>query len=393
MEDCIKQLVENTIPYVLEWKRYFHMHPEVAFKEYDTTEKICSLLESFGNIEVIRPCPTGAVGILQGDKPGKTIAFRADIDALPVKEQVKSEYISKTDGVMHACGHDANMAMLLGAAKILSEMKDQIHGEIRFIFQPAEEVPHGGARKMVEAGALDGVDVIFGAHADTLTKCGAILLKHGAMMASSYTFHLTVYGRGGHAAFPDQNIDCISAASEIISSFNRVVSREVRALDSVVVTPTQIHAGNSLNVMPDEVTICGTIRILQGECEDRVLGRLQDVAESIAAMYGGSCSFNVDKSYSALSNDKILYDAAKIIMTKAFGHDMVLEDSAVMGAEDFSEYLAVTRGFYYKIGGRRLTGDPIGPHHSSTFELNDDMLSNGVEACVRMLSEFPQELL
>lgn len=393
MEDRIRRLAENTVPYVLEWKRYFHKHPEVAFEEYGTTEQICRLLQSFGNIEVSRPCPTGAVGILRGAKPGKTFAFRADIDALPVKEQVESEYRSRTDGVMHACGHDANTAMLLGAAKILSEMREQVQGEIRFIFQPAEEVPHGGARKMVEAGVLDGVDVIFGAHADTLTKCGAVLLKHGAMMASSYTFNLTVYGRGGHAAFPDQNIDCISAASDIIASFNRIVSREVRALDSVVVTPTQIHAGNSLNVMPDKAEICGTIRILQGECEDKVINRLRNAAESISAMYGGSCCFRADKSYSALSNDKELYDEAKDIMTRAFGSDMVIEDAAVMGSEDFSEYLKVTRGFYYKIGGRKYTEASVGAHHSSTFELNDDMLVNGIEACVRMLTEFPQDLL
>ena len=357
------------------WRRHLHEHPELGFEEFETTAFIEEKLRSFGGFRIERPCPTGLVAVLAGSKPGKAIALRADIDALPIQEDPRNDPCSQVPGVMHACGHDGHAAALLGAAKVLSSLPADTHGELRFFFQPAEEKQPGGAKGIVEAGWMEGVDLIYGMHFQSQEEVGTLWLKKGPLLASTYTFDIQLRGKGTHAAFPHLGTDTILAASQLVVALNQITSRSIDPTARALLTVAAFEGGNSYNSLPELVTLRGTIRILDRQCEAPLLQRVRQVVGGIEALYGVSCSCEITKGYGVLENDPQSVEHAKRILAEHFGQGAIFEPPAALGGEDFSAYLEHAPGCYYRVGARKRKPDgSYYPSHQSRHEINDDAL-------------------
>lgn len=388
MQDKISELCRDMVPQAIELRHHIHRHPELGFHEENTTRLIVEHLKSLGNVEVWQPLPTGAVGILKGARPGMTLAFRSDIDALPITEDPGHCPCSELEGVMHACGHDAHTSTLLAAAAVLSKLQDQICGEIRFIFQPAEEAPPGGGSQMVEAGVMEGVDYIFALHGHVPADPGMFFVKPGPLFATSYNFDIELTGKQAHAAFPFNGIDSILTASQIIYALNTIIPRSVDNSMRAVLTVTQIHGGNTHNVIPEKVSFGGTIRMLDTRCEDVILEQVKLTAENTARMHGAECSVVFEKGYALVNNDEKAAFAVHQVLAKHFGEDHVAEPVPLMGGEDFSAYLQKAPGCYYRIGIRKVQEDGgVYQPHTSRYVFNDDAFKYSIESVVRVLLE------
>lgn len=383
--DQINLEIKSIEKEVLKWQRYFHMNPELGFKEVKTSQYIYDTLNSFEGIEVSRPTKTGIIGVVKGKNHGKTIAIRADIDALPIQEQNEGEYISKIPNMMHACGHDGHIAILLGTAKILAKMKEHISGEIRFLFQPAEEVLPGGAVEMVEAGVLENVDLILGFHLDAFAKSGTFGIKAGPIMASTHNFEIEIIGTGGHAAFPHLTADTVYTTGQLIVALQGILSRNISPMDSAVITTTMLEGSNSNNIIPKTVKLGGTIRILDQKCEKEIFSRFNDIINSICTMNKVDYIIKLNKGHNSLYNDDDLTNKVYNSLVKIAGKENVYEDQPVMGGEDFSTYLQYVKGCYYKIGGRKEKEGKVYPHHNPQFEINDDSYIPGINANIRII--------
>ncbi len=287
LDDRIRKVKDD----VVGWRRHLHRNPELSFHEEETSRFVHATLLSFGGLELSRPTPTSVVARLVGDHPGPTVALRADMDALPITEENDSEFVSRNPGVMHACGHDGHTAMLLGAARILSGMRDEISGEVRFLFQHAEETYPGGAEEMVRAGAMEGVDAVTGIHLWSGLPAGKVGIVHGPMMASPDTFEISVKGDGGHAAMPHQTVDAIAIGAQVVTNLQHVVSRETDPTENLVVSVTKFVGGTTHNVIPGTVEMTGTVRTLKPEVRDRVPGIMERIVKGITAAHGASYSF------------------------------------------------------------------------------------------------------
>lgn len=259
---------EKLEPRIIGWYQRLHENPELGFQEQETAAWIENVLKEMDGVEVSRPCPTGVMGVLKGSCLGRTVAFRADMDALPLEELAQVPYRSKKPGVMHACGHDGHVAMLLGAARMLSERREGMPGEIRFLFQPAEEVMPGGAVQMIRGGVLEGVDQIFGAHLDVLHPVNSFGIHTGPLMAASSAFRITIEGNGGHGAFPFQTVDTVYIAARIIEAVQGIMTRKISAMDRAVATITQMQGSGAANIIPATVVLGGTLRVLDVECQE-----------------------------------------------------------------------------------------------------------------------------
>lgn len=386
----ITALCQAIAPQAAQWRHHIHQHPELGFQEFETTRFIEEHIAALGNLEIQRPLSTGLVAVLKGGRPGPTLAFRADIDALPITERPEHEYCSQNEGVMHACGHDGHTATLLGAAAVLSQLQSEIAGEVRFIFQPAEEAPPGGAAQLVQSGVLEGVDYIFALHGHVPADPGNFFVKSGPLFAGSYNFDVELTGKEGHAAFPFNGVDSILTASQIITALHTIIPRSVDNSMRAVLTVTQIHAGNTHNVIPEKVTFGGTIRMLDSRCEETILNRVRNVCQHTAAMNGAECSVVFDKGYGVVENDPKAAEAVRKVLTTRFGADHVVEPVPLMGGEDFSAYLGVVPGCYYRVGIRTVQEDgSVAQPHTARYIFNDDALPYTIESVVRVLLETP----
>jgi amidohydrolase len=364
---------------LVRWRRDFHRHPELAFEERRTSDVVRAFLESLG-IEVRACGGTGLRGVLTGGRPGRTVALRADMDALPVTEENDVEYRSQSPGVMHACGHDGHMAILMGTARRLAAARESLAGRIVFLFQPAEEIPPGGAALMVEDGALDGVDAIFGLHLWQPMPTGVVGLRAGAMMAQSDTVRLTITGKGGHASQPHLTIDPIVVASHVVLAAQSIVSRFVDPLQPVVVSFTVIQGGRTHNVIADTVELTGTVRTLDGDVQRAVKQRLQDVCESTCRLYGATAAFDYEDGFSPVINDAGVVDLVSGVARREFGDAQVQVIAPVMGGEDFACYLQRVPGAFAFLGAG--DGHPY-PHHSARFDIDERALPVGVRLMTR----------
>ncbi|MEG0020081.1 MAG: amidohydrolase, partial [Oscillospiraceae bacterium] len=334
--------------------------------------------------------PTGLVAIMRGEKPGKTLAFRADIDALPIEEYEGNAVVSKNHGVMHACGHDGHTASLLGTAKVLSQIKELVEGEIRLIFQPAEEAPPGGAAPLVKAGVMKGVDYIFAMHGHVYNDPGIFFVKPGPLFAATYTFDLNITGMEAHAAFPFNGIDSILLASNVVVALNSIIPRTVDNAQQAVLTITKFNGGNAYNIMPEKVTLGGTLRVLDSRCEKSLLEKIPQVSAGICAVYGAKCEFVLHEGYNIVENDEKAAAAVRQVLESHFGAENILTPEPLMGGEDFSEYLKEVPGCYYRFGIRKPKADgSICQAHKSHYEFNDDALKYTIESAVRVLLEAP----
>ena len=365
-------------------RRDFHKHPELGFKELRTAKIIAEKLKSYG-IEVKTGIgKTGVIGDLQGKKTGKTIALRADMDALPVQETTAVSYKSQNDGIMHGCGHDGHMAMLLGAAKIFSQNRDRINGNIRFIFQPAEE-GKGGARYMIADGCLKNVDEIYGLHLWNYQPYGEIGVQSGSVLAAADIFDITIKGIGGHGAAPQGTVDAIVAASNLIMSLQTIVSRNTDPLDSTVITIGKIEGGHGFNIIADEVKLRGTVRAMVEGNRLMVKARMQEIIDGVAKSTGAKIIMDYQDGYPPTNNYAESTEFVKKVAHKVVGNKVVVP-YLTMGAEDFSYYLQKIPGCFFFIGSAPSDKKLMSvPHHCSHFDIDERALLIGTSMFVQLI--------
>ena len=306
------------------------------------------------------------------------------MDALPIEEENDFEFVSENPGVMHACGHDGHTAMLLGATKVLREMREEIPGEIRFLFQHAEELHPGGAGEMVEAGVMEGADVIFGIHLWSLLETGKIGVVYGPMLAAPDTFEIVIKGRGGHAAMPHQTADAIAIGAQVVTNLQHVVSREIDPLDNVVVSVTKFTGGTTHNVIPGSVEMIGTVRTLDEEVRGRVPAIMERIVGGIAAAHGASYEFAYERGYRPVVNDEEVTRVVEETAREVFGESALEMMRPLMGGEDFSAYQAVTPGTFVFVGAGNGAEGISAPHHHPRFTVDEDALENGVKMHVNV---------
>jgi amidohydrolase len=347
---------------VIEWRRHLHRHPEPSFQEHETARFIAETLDSFGGLTIERPTPTSVHARLGR---GRVVALRADIDALPIAEESGVEFASERPGVMHACGHDGHTAMLLGAAKQLAA--DPPPGEVRFIFQHAEEIAPGGAKEMVAAGVMEGVELVYGCHLWAPLAYGKVVARPGPFMAAADFFRLTVSGKGGHAALPHTAIDTVAAAAAIVTELQHIVARRIDPLQPAVVTVGSIHAGDAPNVIPGEAVLTGTTRSFDADTRERLPRLIEQVATSVAAAHGATAELDYRLGFRPVVND----EQATALVRDAAG-DRLAELDPVMGGDDFSAFLQHAPGCYAFIGAG---GEH--PHHHPRFRIDERALAIG----------------
>lgn len=357
---------------LVEWRRDFHRHPELAFEERRTSAVIRAVLEECG-IEVRSCAGTGLRGVLEGASTGPTIALRADMDALAVAEENEVEYRSQNDGVMHACGHDGHMAILMGTAKLLSRHRADLPGRVVFLFQPGEEDPPGGAKRMIEEGALDGVGRIFGLHLWQLLPSGVVGLRGGPLMAQADKFQVVIRGRGGHASQPHVTIDPVLVAAHVVVAAQSIASRFIDPQQPVVVSFTTVHGGRVHNIIPDSVTMTGTARVFGAGVQRVVKERLREVCEQTCRAFGATADFEYEDGYPPVVNDAAMADLVMRVAKRELGEKRVVTMEPVMGGEDFASYLQHVPGAFAFLG----IGGPH-PHHSARFNIDEAVLPLGV---------------
>ena len=354
--------------YMLTLRRDIHAHPELSGKEFRTQALILRELEAMG-IEAGPCADTGVLGLLRGGKDGKTIGLRADIDALPITEDSGVDFQSQNEGVMHACGHDLHAAALLGAAKILSAHRDELQGNVKFFFQPAEEAV-GGAQRMVDEGCLENphVDAVFGGHNNIETEAGRYALKYGQSYAASNPFTVTIHGKGCHGAYPGSGIDAVAIGCQIVTALQTLVSRRVYATDSVVVTVGAFHAGTAGNIICEEAHLKGIIRTLGPEMRAKVTGLFRETVTGIAEAMGGSAEVRISESYPGIVNTDDMSDLVYRSMCKLVGREnAVIKRIPDMGTEDFGAFFMPDRpgcycDFGFGDGGKECCFPVHGPH-------------------------------
>ena len=369
----------------IAWRRHLHEHPELGFEEHETSAFLFELLGGADGVELVRPTETSLVAILRTGRPGKTLALRADIDALPIQEETGLAYASKHDGVMHACGHDGHTAMLLASFNELHRRRDELSGEIRFIFQHAEELPPGGARDIVEAGVLDGVDLVVGAHLFSLDELGKVGVLRGPHTAAADGFVIEVRGKGGHGAAPHEAVDPITAAAQLVSGLQHVVSRTVDPIERAVVSVTQFHAGTADNIIPESVELRGTVRTFEPEVRAQVRAAMGRLAQGIAEAHGCTATFEYVEGYAPVVNDEGASDLVEAAIRGELGDDAWFEPDPIMGGEDFSAYLDAAPGAFFIVGAG---GPDRYPHHHPRFDWDESAMRNGIAVFVRLALDY-----
>ncbi len=394
---------------LINWRRAIHLHPELSNREFNTSKLIADYLKSLGLEVQDNIAKTGVVGILKGGKPGPVMALRADMDALPVKERVNIPFASKDSGeflgqkvpIMHACGHDAHIAMLLGAAKVLSEMKKDIAGIVKFIFQPAEEgapgTESGGASLMVSEGVMENpkVDVIFGMHIESWIPAGNIQYKSGSFMAAADWFTIKVNGKSSHGSQPWLGVDPISVAAQIVEGLQNIVSRQMDLTKApVVITVGKFHGGVRNNIIPEECVLDGTIRTLDAGMQTEVHERIKKTAEKIAEASNATAAVSFDTKTLVTYNDPTLVSLMIPSLEKAAGKENVSTMNWVTGAEDFSYYGTKAPSFFFYLGGMPRGNDPTKapPHHTPDFMIDDSQLYVGVKTFCQLVMDYPKTI-
>ena len=385
----IRSEIQDLQPSIVEWRRILHQKPELGFQEQITAEFIHQKLESWDISHQTGIAKTGIVATIQGKSPGKVLAIRADMDALPVQEANEVEYKSQHDGKMHACGHDGHTAIALATAYYLSQHRD-FSGTVKIIFQPAEEGP-GGAKPMIEEGVLKNpdVDAIVGLHLWNNLPLGTVGVRSGALMAAVECFRLTILGKGGHGAMPDQTVDSIVVASQIVNALQTIVSRNVKPLDSAVVTVGELHAGTALNVIADTARMSGTIRYFSPELETLIGERLEAIVGGVCQMHGATYELNHWQLYPPTVNNSAIAELVRSVAAEVVETPVgVVPECQTMGGEDMSFFLQQVPGCYFFLGSANPEKGLAYPHHHPRFDFDETALGMGVEIFVRCVEKF-----
>ncbi|MEN3007896.1 M20 family metallopeptidase [Pseudothermotoga sp.] len=372
---------------LVQLRRTFHMYPEIEFELHRTSKLVADYLESIG-LEVKRNIArTGVVALLKGNKPGKTIMLRADMDALPLQELNDVPYKSKIDGAMHSCGHDGHTAMLLVAAKVLASRKDRIAGNIKFVFQPSEErFPPGGAIPMIEEGVLENpkVDMAFGIHLWNALPVGTVGLRAGPLLAAADEFKIILKGKGGHGAYPHVCRDPIVVASELVLAFQTVVSRSVDPLESAVVTVGKLQSGTAFNIIPEIAILEGTVRTLNEQIRNMVKKRMERIIRGVCEAHEVDFELDYKDGTAVLINDAELTKIVRKVAEEVVGKENVVEVPPSMGGEDMSFFLQKVSGVFYLVGSANPAKGLDKPHHSPYFDIDEDALLIGTQMHVSL---------
>ena len=364
---------------VVAWRRHMHRHPELSFKEVDTAIFLERELAAIDGIEVSRPTPTSLLARLAGGRQGRTLAMRADIDALPLQDQKSCDYASGNANVMHACGHDGHAAMLLGAARILAGLRAQVPGEVRFFFQHAEEQHPGGAQQMVDAGVMQGVDQVISAHVMSTLDTGSIAVLDGPALASSDRFVLRLRGRGGHAANPDRCIDPIMIGAQIVGNLQAVVSRNTDPHEALILSVTRFDGGSAFNVIPDAVELWGSVRCFSDQVRAGVPALVERIANGVAAAHGATCELEYIRGYSPVVNDPAVAERMRAVVRQCIATAALQPIRPLPNSEDFSAFLKHAPGAYVFVGARSAAKGIVHPHHHPHFDFDEDALLHGVQ--------------
>lgn len=368
--EMIQDKINKYKDYAIEMRRYFHQNPEPSLKEFATAKKIQEELDSFG-IENKIIAQTGVVAWIRGKSEGKTIALRADMDALEITEKSDKPYCSQNQGLMHACGHDAHTASLLGAARILNELKDSFSGTVKLIFQPGEEVAQG-AKNMIAEGVLDGVDRIFGIHIWNGLECGKVSVQEGPRMASAGQFEINVKGKGGHGSLPHETVDAVVVGAAIVMNLQSYVSREISPLDAAVLSIGQFHSGTRFNVIPGDAYLEGTTRSLSLEVNKNFEKDLRRIVEFTAKAYRAEVDISYEQKVIPVVNDPEISAIAEKSVAKILGEKGHVEFPPTTGGEDFSYFLETVPGAFAFVGSKRTDGQETYPHHHEKFDVDEE---------------------
>jgi amidohydrolase len=376
--DRIKSLSQSFHSQTVGQRRHLHANPELSYKEFNTVKYVAEQLRSFGLEPTEGIATTGLVVEVKGRNPQKkTLALRADMDALPILEGNNVSYKSTNEGVMHACGHDVHTSSLLGTAHILQEIKDEFEGTVRFLFQPGEEKNPGGASYMIRDGALENPRPasIIGQHVFPLLPTGKIGFREGMYMASADEIYLKVIGKGGHGAAPDLAIDPIVIASHIIIALQQVISRNANPRQPTVLTFGNIIGHGATNIIPNEVNIAGTFRAMNEEWRNNALDKIKKMAESLAEGMGGKCEVEISRGYPYLENNPELTRRIKLAASEYVGEENVVDIDITLGAEDFAYYSQVIPASFYRLGTRNEAKGITSYVHTPTFDIDEDALA------------------
>ena len=380
LKEKIKSLASAYAGDVLDIRRYLHQYPELSFKEVGTAAFIASKLDEIGISYESGIAKTGIVALIRGNNPeSKTIALRADMDALPIIEKNDIAYRSKNEGIMHACGHDVHMACLLGAARVLNEIRNEFSGTIKLLFQPSEESYPGGAKVMIEEGVLENPapELIFGQHVFPVLEAGKIGLRPGKYMASTDEVFITVKGKGGHGAIPDKVIDPVLIASHIVIALQQIVSRKSKPTMPTVVSFGKIYSDGQTNIIPDEVKLEGIIRTFDEEWREEIKNTIRKIACGLAESMGGSCDVFIDQGYPAVVNDEQLTVRAKKYAEDYLGKENVVDLEMRMTAEDFSYFAQRLPGCFFRLGTGNIEEGITSNLHSATFNVDESSMEIG----------------
>ena len=390
MTDNILSLSKKVFPEIVKLRRRLHQFPELAFEEFDTSDTIAAELGKIGIGVKRRVGKTGLIGILRGSSNSGVVALRADMDGLPVAEESGLEFASRNAGKMHACGHDAHMAMLVGAAMILSRLRKEVNGTVKFLFQPSEEKNPGGAPAMIKDGALSNpdVDVVFGQHVTNELPSGKFGFRPGPIMASADEVYITVIGKGGHGAKPHETVDPVTIAARIVDSLQSVISRMKDPMDPSVLTIGSIHGGTAPNIIPDKVELAATLRTMNEKWRKRAHELIIRTASETAKAFGGSCKIVISHGYPVLVNSEQETLLARSALTSLYGKNAAVTIPPVMGAEDFAYYLQKAPGTFWWIETGSKKAGATSSIHSSKFRIDESSLMHGAAFLAYLTIEY-----
>ena len=387
MNQTVKQFIQDHEAEMIAMRRHLHRHPELSLEEFETTRYIANQLDQLGLTYRLME-PTGVMTEIKGAQPGKTVLLRADMDALSIHElNDHLDYQSQNEGKMHACGHDAHVAMLMMALKALLSVKDSIKGTVRFIFQPAEEIGRG-AKLMIEQGVLDDVDNAFGIHIWSMDQAGLVNCNVGPTFAAADRFYIHFKGSGGHAAQPHLTKDAVVMVSQYISQVQNIISRTIDPMESAVLTIGKVEAGDRFNIIAENAKLEGTVRTFDAATRDTVEQEMQRFAEKIAAIYGGTVEFQYDRLLDPVVNERHSAELVHRITKETFGEEFVGHFPPKMVAEDFGEYNNHIPGAFATVGARSETRGAIYPHHHARFNVDEESLKVGAELYAQYALEY-----
>ena len=383
----VRDITKKYKDYIIEKRRYFHMNPEPSFNEYDTSKVVQEELTKIGiPFEIF--AKTGIIATIKGQNPGKTVLLRADMDALELCEKNNVSYRSQKEGLMHACGHDGHIAMLLGAAHVLNEIKNDISGEIKLLFQPAEEIAKGAKAMIEESKIIDSIDAAFAIHLWQGVPVGKISLESGARMAAADLFSIKVKGKSGHGSMPHETIDAVVVASAIVMNLQHLVSRNTNPLDTLVVTVGKLTAGTRHNIIAGEALLEGTIRSFSDEVWKKIPEQIERVVKNTAAAYNAEAEIDLVRATPPLVNNQDISDILKASAEKLYGEEVVTKYEKTPGGEDFAYFTQAVPGALAFVGIRNDEKGINSPHHNETFDMDEEALEMGANLYAQFAIDF-----